>query len=122
MADALAVLEALGAPVANLQVSLDAPAWFHPGRSGALRIGPKVLAVFGEVHPRVLGAMDLKGPAVAFEVMLEAIPTPKAKGSAARPLLKLAPLQPVTRDFAFVLDADVPAEKVVGRQRERTRS
>ncbi len=112
-ADALAVLDALGAPVANLQVSLDAPAWFHPGRSGALRIGPKVLAVFGEVHPRVLEAMDLKGPAVAFEVMLEAIPKPKAKGSAARPFLKLEPLQPVTRDFAFVLDADVPAEKVV---------
>lgn len=113
-ADALAALEAAGAPVANLQITADAPAWYHPGRSGVLRLGPNVLAVFGDVHPSVLKALDIDGPAVAFEVDLGKIPLPKAKkGGAARPLLHLSPYQQVVRDFAFVVDAAIPAGDIV---------
>ena len=111
-ADALALLDALDAPVANMQVSADAPSWYHPGRSGTLRLGPNAFAHFGEVHPKVLRAMDLRGPAAAFEVFLAKVPEPRAKGPS-RPLLKLAALQPVNRDFAFIVDADVPAEKLI---------
>jgi phenylalanyl-tRNA synthetase beta chain len=110
--DAEAVLTACEAPVENLQVTRDAPAWYHPGRSGVLRLGPKVLAQFGELHPRVLRALDLKAPAVAFEVFLEAIPLPRA-GRQKRSLLELSPFQPVSRDFAFLVDEAVPAEKVL---------
>ncbi|MGB0684452.1 MAG: phenylalanine--tRNA ligase subunit beta [Magnetovibrionaceae bacterium] len=112
--DALAALEALGAPVASLQVVAEAPSWYHPGRSGSLKMGPKtVLATFGEAHPGVLKTLDAKGPVAAFEIFPEALPKPKPKKSAAKPLLKLDPLQPVERDFAFVLDAGVAAEDVV---------
>jgi phenylalanyl-tRNA synthetase beta chain len=111
--DALAVLEACGAPVQNLQVTRDAPGWYHPGRSGSLRLGPSVLAQFGEVHPRVLRRLELKGPAAAFEVFLEAIPAPRTKDGKARPHLTLSPFQPVSRDFAFVVDAEVPADKLM---------
>ena len=75
--DVMAVLALLGAPVENLQVSADAPAWYHPGRSGALRLGPTVVAWFGELHPKVAQALDLKGPVAAFELFVEAIPRPK---------------------------------------------
>lgn len=112
-ADALRVLEAAGAPVENLQVSTDAPGWYHPGRSGVLRLGPKVLARFGELHPRVLNDADVKGPAVACEVFLEQVPEPRAKDGKLRPALDLSPFQPVERDFAFVVDEDVPADKAV---------
>ena len=118
-ADAQALLATLGAPVDNLQVTADAPAWYHPGRSGVLRLGSTVLAQFGELHPRVLRALDVKGPAVGFELFLDRLPQPKAKGkaqgqsSAARPLLQASPYQPVERDFAFVVDATVPAEKLI---------
>ena len=111
-ADAIAVLEAVGAPVENLQVSTDAPHWYHPGRSGQLRLGPKVLAAFGEVHPRILRRLDLKGPVVACEVFLEQVPPPKKAGKL-KAAADLAPFQPVERDFAFVVDEAVPAEKVL---------
>src|SRR5690606_9659466 len=84
----------------------------HPGQSGCLRLGPKVLARFGALHPRVLRALDLKGPAVASEILLEAIPEPKRKGSA-RPALLLSPFMPVERDYAFLVDLAVPAEKLI---------
>lgn len=113
-ADALAVLEAAGAPVENLQTTTDAPGWYHPGRSGQLRLGPNVLAAFGELHPRVLKAFDLRSPAVAFELFLERIPEPKRKdGGKARPALTLSPFHPVERDFAFLVAEDVPAEKLL---------
>ncbi|MGF1631499.1 MAG: phenylalanine--tRNA ligase subunit beta [Kiloniellaceae bacterium] len=110
--DAEAVLVACEAPVENLQVTRDAPAWYHPGRSGVLRLGPKVLAQFGELHPRTLRALDLKAPAVAFEVFLDVVPLPRA-GRQKRSLLELSPFQPISRDFAFLVDEDVPAEKVI---------
>ncbi len=110
--DAEAVLLACEAPVDKLQVTADAPGWYHPGRSGVLRLGPNVLAQFGELHPRVLKALDLKAPAVAFEVFLDRIPLPRA-GRQKRSLLELSPFQPVSRDFAFLVDQDVPAEKLL---------
>jgi phenylalanyl-tRNA synthetase beta chain len=110
-ADALAALAAAGAPVDNVQVSGDPPSWFHPGRSGVLRLGPTVLGHFGELHPEILDAFDVKGPIAAFEVMIEAVPLPR--GGRARPLLRLSVFQPVERDFSFVVDRDVPAETLL---------
>jgi len=112
-ADALAVLTACGAPVENLQVTRDAPGWYHPGRSGVLRLGPNVLAAFGELHPRIVAAADLREPVAVFEVFLDSVPRPKAKAGKSRPALELSPFQPVQRDFAFVVDEDVPAEKLL---------
>jgi len=113
-AEAMAALAACGAPVERLQVTTDAPAWYHPGRSGALRLDPrKPLAWFGEVHPRVLKAMDVKGPMVAFELFPADLPLPKQKGNKARPALELSPFQPVARDFAFVVDADLSADSLL---------
>jgi phenylalanyl-tRNA synthetase beta chain len=112
-ADALAALDAAGAPVASLQTAAEAPSWYHPGRSGVLKLGTTVLAQFGEVHPRVLKALDVDAPAVAFEVFLERLPPAKAKAGKARALLKPSAFQPVERDFAFVVDAGVPAEKLL---------
>ncbi|WP_374443101.1 phenylalanine--tRNA ligase subunit beta [Stella sp.] len=112
-ADALAALAALAAPVDNLQTTTDAPAWYHPGRSGVLRLGPIAVARFGELHPAVLQAMSVKGPMVAFEVMLDAVPLPRGKGGHARPALALSPFQPVTRDFAFLVEDAVTAEAIM---------
>ncbi|MCA8889925.1 MAG: phenylalanine--tRNA ligase subunit beta [Parvularculaceae bacterium] len=113
-ADAIAALEAAGAKVEQAQTSADAPAWYHPGRSGRLRLGPKlVLAEFGEIHPRVLKAMDVDGPVFAFEVFLDAIPAAKGRASKTRPALDAPELLPLTRDFAFVVDDAVAAEALI---------
>jgi phenylalanyl-tRNA synthetase beta chain len=113
-ADALAVLAAAGAPAQALQVVPGAPAWFHPGRSGTIQIGPQnVLGHFGELNPRALEALDAQGPLVAFEVMLERIPEPKVKATRAKPPLELPAFQPVERDFAFVVDRSVDAADIL---------
>lgn len=113
-ADALAVLTAVGAPVASLQVVAEAPAWYHPGRSGTLRLGPKnILAWFGELHPRVLDGLDVTGPVVGMEVFLDNVPLPKGKGLRTRPKLEVSDFPAVRRDFAFLLDGDIEAEKVL---------
>jgi phenylalanyl-tRNA synthetase beta chain len=97
-----------------LQVAPGGPAWFHPGRSGTIQIGPQnILGHFGELHPRVLAALKSEGPLVGFEVLLEKIPEPKAKPTRAKTLLELSPFQPVDRDFAFVVEAKVKAADVV---------
>ncbi len=112
-ADALAVLEAIGAPVASLQTVAEGPGWYHPGRVGSLMLGPKNrLAVFGEIHPQVLAAMDAAGPLVAFEIDLDAVPLPKSARTT-RPALAASQLHAVTRDFAFVVAADVSADRIV---------
>jgi phenylalanyl-tRNA synthetase beta chain len=112
--DALAVLVAAGAPAQALQVVPGGPAWFHPGRSGTIQIGPQnLLGHFGELHPRALEALEAEGPLVAFEVILEKIPEPKAKPTRAKPMLELSPFQPVERDFAFVVDRAVKAADIV---------
>lgn len=111
-ADAFAALAAAGVPVENLQVTADPPGWYHPGRGGSIRLGPKnVLAHFGEIHPRLVTTLGLKGPAVGFEAYLDAVPP--AKQTKGRPLLKPSPFQPIERDFAFLVDAGVTAEAVL---------
>jgi phenylalanyl-tRNA synthetase beta chain len=113
-ADALALLTSLGVPTGGLQVVPGGPAWFHPGRSGTLQFGPKnVIGAFGEVHPKVLTALDLKGPLVAFEITLDVLPLPKAKPTKMKPKLALSEFQPVIRDFAFVVGRDVQAGDIV---------
>jgi phenylalanyl-tRNA synthetase beta chain len=111
-ADALAVLSAIGAPD-TLSSQAGAPNWYHPGRSGALKLGDRVMAYFGELHPEIVAAADLKGSVAAFEVFLDAPPLPKAKATKARSKLVLSAFQPLERDFAFLVDAGVEAEKLV---------
>jgi phenylalanyl-tRNA synthetase beta chain len=112
--DALAALVAAGAPMSALQIVPGGPAWFHPGRSGTIQIGPQnVLGHFGELHPRALAALGAEGRLVAFETILEKIPEPKAKPTRAKPALELSPFQPVSRDFAFVVDRKVNAADLV---------
>jgi phenylalanyl-tRNA synthetase beta chain len=111
--DAVAVLAALGIDQANVTVTREAPAWFHPGRSGALKLGPKtVLGVFGEFHPDLLAKLGADAPLAGFELYLDALPAPKRKGTA-KPALDASDLQPVRRDFAFLLDRDVQAGDVL---------
>ncbi|MEM9618157.1 MAG: phenylalanine--tRNA ligase subunit beta [Pseudomonadota bacterium] len=112
-ADAMTALDAAGAPLQSLQTTADAPHWFHPGRSGVLRLGPNVLAYFGEVHPRVLKAMDVDGPVMAFEVFLDNIPAGKKKAAKTRPALDASELLPLSRDFAFVVADDIAAEALL---------
>jgi phenylalanyl-tRNA synthetase beta chain len=113
-ADALAALAAAGAPAHALQVVQGGPAWFHPGRSGAIQIGPQnVLGYFGELHPRALEALDADGPVVGFEIVLENVPESRVKPTRAKPPLELSSLQPVERDFAFVVDRTVPASDII---------
>ncbi len=109
--DALAALAAFGAPLDNIQTGGAPPPWYHPGRAGVLRLGPAVLGHFGELHPEVLDAFDARGPIAAFEVFLDAVPAPRA--GRARPPLQLSVFQPVERDFAFVVDAALPAETLL---------
>ncbi len=106
-ADAEAVLAAIGAP-ARVQINRKLAGWWHPGRAGNVALGPNVLATFGEVHPKVLRQMGVKGPAVAFTIWLENAPFPKAK-TPTRPALAISGLQAVERDFAFVVDSGVEA-------------
>ncbi|MGN6573880.1 MAG: phenylalanine--tRNA ligase subunit beta [Pseudolabrys sp.] len=113
-ADAWAVLAAAGAPMAALQIVAGGPAWLHPGRSGTIQMGPKnVIGWFGELHPRMLAALKAEGPLVAFEVLLETIPEPKAKPTRAKPMIELSAFQPVERDFAFIVDRKVKAGDIV---------
>lgn len=109
-ADLMALLSGLGIPVGGLQIVAGGPAWAHPGRSATLQFGPKgVVGAFGEVHPKVLKALDVKGPLVAFEIHLDALPLPKYKPTKVKPKLVLSGFQPVTRDFAFIVDGKVAA-------------
>ncbi|SMF39557.1 phenylalanyl-tRNA synthetase beta subunit [Xaviernesmea oryzae] len=113
-ADALAVLEACGLPMGNVQIEKGAPAWYHPGRSGTIKMGPKVvLGYFGEFHPKTLGSLDVSGALCGFEVFLDAMPEPKKKATRTKPPLELSPFQAVKRDFAFVVASDVEAGAIV---------
>jgi phenylalanyl-tRNA synthetase beta chain len=113
-ADALALLDTLGLSPDKVQITADAPAWFHPGRSGTIRQGPKtVIGTFGEFHPKVLEILDAEGPLAGFELFLDAIPAPKARPTKTKPALDLSAFQPVRRDFAFVVDHAVTAAKII---------
>jgi phenylalanyl-tRNA synthetase beta chain len=112
--DALAVLAAAGAPMQALQIVPGSTSWLHPGRSGMIQIGPQnVLGSFGELHPRTLEALHADGPLMAFEVILDRIPAAKAKPTRAKPVLELSAFQPVSRDFAFIVDRTVRAGDMV---------
>lgn len=111
-ADAEAILAVMGAP-ARVQILRGAPGWWHPGRHGIICLGPKkVLGIFGEIHPRVLEAMDVKGPAMAFTLWPGEVPMPRKSG-ATRPALDINDLQAVERDFAFLVDSQVEALTLV---------
>ena len=111
----MALLNDLGAPVGSLQVVQgSASPWWRPGRSARVQLGPKaMLAEFGALHPRVLKALDVSGPAYAFELWLEALPEPKRAAGRSRPALELSAQMPLTRDFAFVVDRARPAAELV---------
>ncbi|MFT3729110.1 MAG: phenylalanine--tRNA ligase subunit beta [Terricaulis sp.] len=111
--DLMIVLEAIGAPVASLQTWADAPAHWRPGRTAVLKLGNKAVAYFGEIHPRTLKAIGVDAPALAFEIFVDALPQPRAKGSRSKPPLEKLDLMPLTRDFAFVVDDATPAADVV---------
>ena len=112
--DAFAVLSAAGAPMQALQVVPGGPNWLHPGRSGTIQIGPQnVLGYFGELHPAALETLGADGPLVAFEVILDRIPEAKQKPTRAKPVLDLSPFQPVSRDFAFIVDRSIKAGDIV---------
>ena len=110
-ADAVAALEAAGASTATLQTAREASDYFHPGRSGVLKMGNKALAQFGEIHPAILADMGIKGNVVGFEVFLNEIPQKKNKGPS-RPLLQASQFQPLFRDFAFIVDENVEVESI----------
>jgi phenylalanyl-tRNA synthetase beta chain len=112
-AEVLAILEAAGAPVDKLMDFGEAGDHYHPGQSGTLRLGPKkILAAYGALHPSVTKALGLKGSAVGAEIFLDAIPVKKAKDHMREAFAPPA-LQAVTRDFAFIVDADLPAGDLV---------
>jgi phenylalanyl-tRNA synthetase beta chain len=113
-ADAFAVLAAAGAPMQALQIVPGGADWLHPGRSGTIQIGPQnILGYFGELHPRTLEALGADGPLMAFEVILDRIPDAKQKATRAKPLLELSAFQPVSRDFAFIVDRKVSSGDIV---------
>jgi phenylalanyl-tRNA synthetase beta chain len=117
-ADVLAALEtAMGSPM-TAPIKAGAPAWYHPGRSGTLALGPKVLAVFGELHPSIIAAFDLTGPVAAFELILDAIPESKTKKTS----FSASPYQAVERDFAFVVNTSVRADEIVKAAKGAERS
>ena len=113
-ADALAVLEACGAPVDKVQIETGAPSHFHPGRSGVIKLGPKlVLAYFGEFHPKVLETLKADGPLCGFEVFIDVIAEPKARTVRTKPRLDLSPFQALKRDFAFVVSKETQSGAIL---------
>lgn len=118
--DLEAALLALGVPVEALSVTTDAAAHYHPGRSGQIRQGPKiVLGAFGELHPRIAHDMGIDGTLVAFELFMDAVPLPKNRRRAAP---QLSPMQPVRRDFAFLAGPETEAQAVLRAARGAERN
>lgn len=111
-ADAFAAIEAAGFDPNNLQITTDAPDWYHPGRSAALHLGKNVIGYFGEIHPAIIETMGIKTNVSGFEIILNNIPAARKKGTA-RKTLELSPLQPVSRDFAFIVDDSLNANELI---------
>lgn len=116
-ADAMAAIAAANGPFDSARISMDAPAYYHPGRSGALRLGANVIAYFGELHPSVLKKFGIKQRVVAFEVMLDNIPLPRNNGDKAKKKLELSAFQPIDKDMAFIVDKDVKADDILAAAR-----
>ena len=121
-ADALAAIAAANGPYDNAQISLDAPEYYHPGRSGTLRLGKNVIAYFGELHPTVCKKMGIKQRVVAFEVYLSNIPQPRISHDKAKKKLELYAFQPLDKDFAFVVGKEVKASDVIAAARNADRN
>jgi len=111
-ADVLAFLAAAGVRMEGLQVTAEAPSWYHPGRAGTFGLGPNKLATFGELHPKLLERFDIDGRVLAFELDLDRLPRLKQKPGRTRPPLEPWPYPPVDRDFAFIVDETVTAEQL----------
>lgn len=120
-ADALAVIAAANGPFDSARISTDAPAYYHPGRSGAFRLGANVIAYFGELHPLVLKRFGIKQRVVAFEVVLDNIPLPRGGQGKAKKKLELSQFQPVDKDMAFIVDKTVRADDVIAAARNADR-
>ena len=117
-ADALSLLDSLGVPAGSVQFAPGGPSFLHPGRSLTFRMGPKnVLGFCGELHPDVLRVMDASGPMACFEIILDALPMPRARATKARPKIVLSDLMPAERDFAFVVDRSVAAGDLLAAAR-----
>lgn len=112
-ADAGVVLATVGLAIDNVQISTDAPGWYHPGRSGVLRLGKNVIGYFGELHPSLVQHYGVETTLVAFEIFLDALPEPKQKKSTAKSAVQLSDFQAVNRDFAFVVDQVTPVETII---------
>ncbi len=113
-ADALTVLAACGAPTDKIQIVAGGPNYLHPGRSGTIQLGPKlILGYFGELHPLTLDALDIEGPVSVAEIFLDRLPEQKAKPTKVKSKLELSAFQPVVRDFAFLVDQKVTAADIV---------
>ncbi len=121
-ADALAAIAAAKGPIDAPQITTDAPSYYHPGRSGTIRLGKNVLAYFGELHPAVLKALDIKSNVVAFEVFLDNIPLPRDAKSKAKKKLELSQLQAVDKDLAFVVARNVSAINIVAAAKNADRN
>ncbi|MBP5215853.1 MAG: phenylalanine--tRNA ligase subunit beta [Alphaproteobacteria bacterium] len=121
-ADALAVIAAANGPFENPQITADAPTYYHPGRSGTIRLGKNVLAYFGEIHPSILKAFDIKARVVAFEVNLDNIPLPRHITDKTRKKLELSALQPLDKDLAFVVNKDVTAANIIAAAKNADRN
>ncbi len=121
-ADALAAIAAAKGPYENPQITTDAPSYYHPGRSGVIRLGKNVLAYFGEIHPALLKALDIKTGVMAFEVNLDNIPLPRQTVGKAKKKLELSPFQPVDKDLAFVVDKNVTAAAIIAAAKNADRN
>jgi len=123
-ADLQAAIGALGMDPEQPQVDAKvAPGWYHPGRSGALRLGPQIIGYFGEIHPSILAHYKIEQGTAGFELFVDKVPMPKqAKSGKTRPPLKLLPLQPIERDFAFLVDDAIAADAVVKAARAAERA
>lgn len=111
--DAMAMLSALGIATGGLNIVAGGPDWLHPGRSGTMQFGPKmIIGHFGEIHPAVLEALDVDGPLCGFEIILDKLPAPRAKATKVKPKLNLSDFMPLERDFAFVVDRSVSAMNI----------
>jgi phenylalanyl-tRNA synthetase beta chain len=113
-ADAMALLSTLGVSVGGLQIVPGGPAYLHPGRSITLQFGPRaIVGHIGELHPKALAALDVKGPLVVMEIVLDILPAPKVRATKMKPKLVLSDFQPLMRDFAFVVDKTVAAGDIL---------
>ena len=109
--DVLKVLDTIGVPKNSLKIFQEAPEYFHPGRSAVFKIGQNIIANLGEVHPEIGDAFGLNKSAIGFEIFYENIPLPK-RNKISRPMLKTSNLQPVTREFAFLINDEIESDRI----------